>query len=107
MVFKFIPIEKYLQEMGELRWGKPFADCGGGQKTMCLSVPTLVVEVNEREKQAKVVYMGAQFTVGIALLNPVERGQYVLVHAGEAIQVVDEDKAMDGLALWKEMLGES
>lgn len=73
---------------------------------MCLSVPTRVIEVYEKEKQAKVEYMGSRFKVGIALLEQVEEGQYVLVHAGEAIQIVDEEGALDGLALWKEMLGE-
>lgn len=73
---------------------------------MCLSVPTRVIEVYEAEKQAKVEYMGSRFKVGIALLEQVEEGQYVLVHAGEAIQIVDEEGALDGLALWKEMLGE-
>jgi len=73
---------------------------------MCLSVPAIVIEVYESEKQAKVDYRGSRFKVGIALLEHVEEGQYVLVHAGEAIQVVDEERAMDGLALWKEMLGE-
>lgn len=73
---------------------------------MCLSVPAIVIEVYEKEKQAKVDYMGSRFKVGIALLEQVEEGQYVLVHAGEAIQIVDEERALDGLALWKEMLGE-
>lgn len=74
---------------------------------MCLSVPTRVVEVYDHEKQAKVDYMGTRMKVGIALLEHVEAGQYVLVHAGEAIQTLDEEKALDGIALWKEMMGES
>jgi len=52
-------------------------------------------------------YLGARFIVGVALLECVQPGQYVLVHAGEAIQILDEEKALDGLALWKEMLGEA
>ncbi|MOA28186.1 hydrogenase 2 accessory protein HypG [compost metagenome] len=74
---------------------------------MCLSVPAIVIEVYESEKQAKVDYMGSRFKIGIALLEQVVEGQYVLVHAGEAIQIVDKERAMDGLALWKEMLGEA
>lgn len=74
---------------------------------MCLSVPTKVVEVFANDQQAKVDYLGARFIVGTRLLECVELGQYVLVHAGEAIQIVDEEKALDGLALWKEMLGET
>lgn len=73
---------------------------------MCLSVPTKVLEVFENDWQAKVDYLGARFIVGTRLLERVEPGQYVLVHAGEAIQIVDEEKAEGGLALWKEMLAE-
>lgn len=73
---------------------------------MCLSVPSRVVELVRESNQARVDYMGTQFWVGIALLEQVDVGQYVLVHAGEAIQVMDETQAQDGLELWKEMLGE-
>jgi hydrogenase expression/formation protein HypC len=31
-------------------------------------------------------------------------GEYVLVHAGYAIQTVDEKEALETLALWKEIL---
>mgnify|MGYP000176880326 CR=1 FL=1 len=74
---------------------------------MCLSVPTKVIEVFVNDQQARVDYLGARFIVGVALLECVQPGQYVLVHAGEAIQILDEEKALDGLALWKEMLGEA
>lgn len=74
---------------------------------MCLSVPTKVIEVFANDQQARVDYLGARFIVGITLVDLVEPGQYVLVHAGEAIQILDEERAMDGLALWKEMLGEA
>lgn len=73
---------------------------------MCLSVPAMVVEVLANDHQARVDYLGTQFTVGIRLLEEVKPGQFVLVHAGEAIQIVDEAKALDGIELWKEMLGE-
>lgn len=42
--------------------------------------------------------------VGVELLEVVETGQYVLVHAGEAIQVIDEEQAIQSLDLWKELL---
>ncbi|CAH8713066.1 HypC/HybG/HupF family hydrogenase formation chaperone [Paenibacillus thiaminolyticus] len=73
---------------------------------MCLSVPAQVLEVYPKDWEAKVDYLGARFMVGIRLLEQVNPGEYVLVHAGEAIQIVDEEKALDGLALWKEMLAE-
>jgi len=39
--------------------------------------------------------------VGIALLERVEPDQYVLVHAGEAIQVIDEELAEETIQLWE------
>ena len=33
-------------------------------------------------------------------------GEYVLVHAGYAIQKMDEKEALETLALWKEVLAE-
>jgi len=41
--------------------------------------------------------------VNVTLVN-VKEGQYVLVHAGYAIQVLEEDEALETLSLWKDLL---
>jgi len=41
--------------------------------------------------------------VNISLVN-VKVGQYVLVHAGYAIQVLEEEEALETLSLWKDVL---
>jgi hydrogenase expression/formation protein HypC len=41
--------------------------------------------------------------VNVTLVDA-EVGDYVLVHAGYAIQTVDEKDALETLALWKEIL---
>ncbi len=41
--------------------------------------------------------------VNVALVN-VKVGEYVLVHAGYAIQVLDEKEALETLQLWNEVL---
>jgi len=41
--------------------------------------------------------------VNISLVN-VKVGQYVLVHAGYAIQVLEEQEALETLSLWKDVL---
>jgi len=41
--------------------------------------------------------------VNVTLVDA-EVGDYVLVHAGYAIQTVDEEDALETLALWKEIL---
>ncbi|KZE43343.1 hypothetical protein AV540_25300 [Brevibacillus parabrevis] len=71
---------------------------------MCLSVPAKVLAIEPSGWRAKVDYLGSEIVVGIGLLGRVELGQYVLVHAGEAIQVMDQDAALDAIELWKEMI---
>lgn len=41
--------------------------------------------------------------VNVALVNA-KVGEYVLVHAGYAIQVLDEKEALETLQLWNEVL---
>lgn len=74
---------------------------------MCLSVPAKVLEVDRSQGTAKVDYMGSHIMVGISLLEEVMPGQYVLVHVGEAIEVVDEGLALESLDIWKEWLDRS
>jgi hydrogenase expression/formation protein HypC len=71
---------------------------------MCLSVPARVINIFADESKAEVDYFGSRKLISIALLDDVEIGQYVLVHAGEAIQVIDEENAKASLAVWKEVL---
>lgn len=74
---------------------------------MCLAVPAKVLEVDPARLRARVDYLGSQTVVGIALVGGVQTGQFVLVHVGEAVQVMDEEQARDGLALWREWLDDS
>ena len=52
---------------------------------------------------AHVTAMGASRDVAIDLTPDVKEGDYVLVHAGFAIEVVDEQYAKDTLDLIREM----
>ncbi|MBP1931105.1 HypC/HybG/HupF family hydrogenase formation chaperone [Ammoniphilus resinae] len=74
---------------------------------MCLSVPAKIIEIGSSGWQAKVDYLGSHIDVGISLLDRVEVGQYVLVHVGEAIQVVDEELAKESIEIWKGWLDEA
>lgn len=71
---------------------------------MCLSVPAKVLVIEPSGWRARVEYLGSEIVVGIGLLDTVLPGQYVLVHAGDAISVMDEDAALDAIDLWREML---
>lgn len=71
---------------------------------MCLSIPAKVMSIDSEKWQATVEYLGSKMVVGTSLLESVAVDEYVLVHAGEAIQVIDEEKAEDALQLWREMI---
>ena len=71
---------------------------------MCLAIPGKVVSINPKTGHAQVDYgEGTARTVNVSLVE-VKVGQYVLVHAGFAIQVLDKKEAEETLALFKEML---
>ena len=69
---------------------------------MCLAIPAEVVSV--QGTKAKVDFgEGVLREVDVTLVN-VHVGDYVLVHAGYAIQVLSREEAEETLRLWKEIL---
>ena len=64
------------------------------------SDPGRVMEVNG--DQANVDFNGNQVKVNIGLVEP-EPGQYVLVHAGCAIEVMSKDKAQEIIDLFADI----
>ena len=72
---------------------------------MCLAIPAKVVEV--KQSIAKVDFgEGVLRDVNVTLVEA-RVGEYVLVHAGYAIQVLDRKSAKETLQLWKEVLASS
>lgn len=70
---------------------------------MCLAIPGKVLEV--RGNIATVDYIGVVKDVNVTLVD-VDVGAYVLVHAGYAIQVMDENEASETLKIWDELLSQ-
>jgi hydrogenase expression/formation protein HypC len=71
---------------------------------MCLAIPGQIVDiVDEQNHLAKVEVAGVRRTVNVGLFDDVAPGDWVLVHVGFAISVVDEEEAAATLALLKEM----
>ena len=68
---------------------------------MCWAVPTRVIEV--RGDLGKVEIAGAVREVGLQLIRDPQVGDYVLLHAGFAIQKMDEEEALKTLAIFEEM----
>ena len=73
---------------------------------MCLAIPGRVVEIDKNKEHAIVDYgEGTKRKANITLVN-VKIGDYILVHAGFAIEILNEKEAMETLDLFKEMLSE-
>ena len=71
---------------------------------VCLAVPCKVVEIDKDKEHAMVDYGdGTKRKTNISLVE-VKIGDYVLVHAGFAIEVLSEKDAKDTLDLFREML---
>ena len=71
---------------------------------MCLAIPGKIVDIDAENERAVVDYGdGTKREVNITLVE-VKIGDYVLVHAGFAIQVLDEKEAQETLDLFREML---
>lgn len=72
---------------------------------MCLGVPLKLIEV---DGETGIVEMGGvRRRVNLSLVEGVEAGKYVIVHAGFAITVMDEKEAEETLKLLNEMIGTS
>lgn len=69
---------------------------------MCLAIPAKVV--HRKGDKAEVDFgEGVLREVNVTLVEA-NVGDYVLVHAGYAIQVLDEGEALETLHLWNEIL---
>jgi hydrogenase expression/formation protein HypC len=67
---------------------------------MCLAIPAKVLSI-EGDK-AKVDFGGVSRLVSVSLVDA-KVGDYVIVHAGFAIQVMNEEEATKTLEIWAEM----
>ena len=67
---------------------------------MCIAIPGRVTEVNG--DFANVDFNGNMVKVNIGLVEP-KVDQYVLVHAGCAIEVMEKDKAQEIIALFADI----
>ncbi len=68
---------------------------------MCLAMPGKVVEING--DTAEIDFGGVIKQANVAMVE-VTVGQWVVIHAGYAINVMDEEDAQETLALWNEFL---
>jgi hydrogenase expression/formation protein HypC len=72
---------------------------------MCLAIPAKVLEVQGEVARVDFGH-GVAREVNVMLVDA-RVGEYVLVHAGYAIQVVDQEAAEESLRLWRELLAQN
>jgi len=71
---------------------------------VCLAIPGKIIELDKKKQVATIDYgSGTKRKANVSLVKVII-GDYVLVHAGFAIQVLDEKEALETLALFKQML---
>jgi hydrogenase expression/formation protein HypC len=71
---------------------------------MCLSIPSKVVKISD-DNIATVDTMGVMRDVSLDLMpDPVEIGEYVLIHVGYAMNKIDEEDALESLKVYREIL---
>ena len=70
---------------------------------MCLGIPSKIISIED--SRAKIDVYGAQRDISLMLLEePVNIGDYVIVHAGFAIQKLQEDVAKETLGYFDQYL---
>ena len=69
---------------------------------MCLAIPAKILSIDGYKANAD--FDGTTKQIVIALLPKIEVGKFVIVHAGYAIEEINEVAAKESLKLWKELL---
>ncbi len=74
---------------------------------MCLAIPGKIEEItgqlDETFRLARVDFGGIKKEVNLAMLPEARVGDYVMVHVGVAISIVDEEEAAKTLQLLRQM----
>ena len=72
---------------------------------MCLAIPGKVLELSDASGilMGKIDYAGTTKEACLAYVPEVKVGQYVIVHAGFALNIIDEAEAKKTFELWDEM----
>lgn len=68
---------------------------------MCLAIPAKITQLNE-DSLATVDILGVTREISLDLTPQAQLNDYVLVHAGFAIEVVDEEYALETIDLIKQ-----
>ncbi len=70
---------------------------------MCLGVPGKIIELKENYR-AIVDVNGNRMEISVRLTPEVQPGQYVLIHAGFAMEIIDEEAARETMQILLEVI---
>jgi hydrogenase expression/formation protein HypC len=71
---------------------------------MCLAIPGKILKIDGNS--ALIDFDGLTQNVIIALIQNPEVGKFVIVHAGYAIEMMNEKDAFEAIEQWKELAEE-
>lgn len=68
---------------------------------MCLAIPTLIKSIDSQRAQVEIG--GVSREISIALTPEAQVGDYVIVHTGFAISVLDQKEALETLEMFAQI----
>ncbi len=68
---------------------------------MCLAVPLKLIEINGKDAVGEA--MGLKRKLRVDFIEEPKLGDYVIVHAGFAIERLPEEQALEDLETWEEL----
>jgi len=73
---------------------------------MCLAIPGKLLEVFDENglKMGNIDFAGSVSKACLEYVPELEVGQYTIVHAGFALQVLNEDEAKNSFDAWDELI---
>lgn len=72
---------------------------------MCLSIPSEILEIDEFNN-ALVQTLGVKRKVNLDLISePLQKGDFVLIHVGVAMEKIDKELAQQSLKVYEEIVG--
>ncbi len=73
---------------------------------MCLAVPGKIIKIIENDplsRMGQIDFSGISKEISLAYLPEAKLDDYVIVHAGFAISLIDEEDARDSLKAFQEL----
>ena len=69
---------------------------------MCIAIPMKMVAIDEQNHTGRVLFSGNEIEVNLALVSP-KVGDYLLIHAGCAIEIIEKESAEEILDIFQSL----